>query len=65
MMEWIKCSERMPEEDKTVLVLDKEGIFTAHLYLGSFICSCECHDGSGLYNVTHWMQLPSTESIKD
>lgn len=59
-MKWISVKERLPSEDQTVLVFDEFNklIYTAHLYLGSWNCSCNCHEGSGVYNVSYWMPLP-------
>lgn len=58
MNEWISVIDRCPPSDVNVLVFDKKGIFTAHISGHSWICSCECYEGSFLDNVTHWMPLP-------
>lgn len=70
MSEWIKCSERMPEDDEFVYVWPRPD-FGVELYVGQY---CEDHiKGDGWYaqvyennygiewhqiKVTHWMPLP-------
>ncbi|HGM5304197.1 TPA: DUF551 domain-containing protein [Serratia marcescens] len=62
MSEWIKCSERMPELDKRVLLYF--GSYDGHIEDG-----CIGDDGDGPYHYffdgdslqqepTHWMPLP-------
>ncbi len=74
-MEWISVEDRIPKKESVedripkkeiVLVYDQnEGIHTAYLSVNFWFCHCECtdgvalYDGSALYNVTHWMPLPS------
>lgn len=66
-MEWIKCSERLPEEYDNVLVI----VESKHIYVGYidkkpdyWICFCECSDGSYIKNPTHWMPLPEIHKIE-
>lgn len=54
-MEWIKCSERMPEQFKAILVFNEYGEIWSGAYdrYWDFYCDnvlVEC--------VTHWMALP-------
>lgn len=68
VMNWIKCSDRLPEDDKTVLAYIKnEGI-----YFGNFSIKGFSDDTFGFYAattgssewfydidlITHWMPLP-------
>ncbi len=58
-MEWINIKERLPDAEKTVIAFCVGGIYTAYLSAPEdWICTCQCRDGSYLYNVTHWMPLP-------
>ena len=60
--EWIKCTERLPEDGVHVLVYDKtEGICRGYLQM-----DCWNHYPMGsyasdacLFSVTHWMPLPN------
>jgi hypothetical protein len=64
-MEWIKCSERLPEDDKYVLVwdgninLDNFPFYEIAAYRtfnnGSFFIS----GPYVLQKITHWMPLPN------
>lgn len=56
-MEWIKCSEQMPEEDTLCLAIDDQSIiWTAHFDDGILM-----PDIAGFYipEFTHWMPLPA------
>lgn len=58
-MKWIKCSERMPEADVSVLALWNGGIQVLFVHSSTGLWddgdfwSCIDHD-----EVTHWMPLP-------
>ncbi|MDK2633142.1 DUF551 domain-containing protein [Pantoea stewartii subsp. indologenes] len=59
-MEWIKCSERMPNDVEFVLCVEKRPDYGT--YGKPFLC---WHDGDGWVGksnyrptVTHWMPLP-------
>ena len=59
-MEWIKCSQRMPDNTEFVLCIEKRSGYGT--YGQPFVC---WHDGDGWVGktnyrptVTHWMQLP-------
>ena len=58
MSEWIKCSERMPEEGEDVIVYARYGYGFIARYIGDFVLDgyVKC------VGVTHWMPLP--ESLK-
>lgn len=61
--EWIKCSERMPENGKTVLVVIKEDGYT-DICVGETFGECNWMiSGEFWYEksdpaITHWMPLP-------
>ena len=72
-MEWIKCSERLPEEKEEVLLFSDEGItqgcreiskrYDGSVYKEWNICwfdehGCGCCGGE-YFKPTHWMPLPS------
>lgn len=61
MSEWIKCTDSLPSDPwEVVLVFSEEQyIYTARLQYDSWHCYCECGEGSGPYQVTHWMPLPN------
>ena len=67
--EWIKCSERMPEEDKEVLFVRKTWGKNKEIHIGGFDSKMKWWQaGSGVIKneyVTHWMPLPSTEGLDD
>ena len=60
IMEWIKCSERLPDNTEFVLCIEKRSGYGT--YGQPFVC---WHDGDGWVGktnyrptVTHWMPLP-------
>ena len=59
MSDWIKCSERLPEQNRRVLVFSNRyvgGIVIAQLlFEGEF--SAVCYEYP-LRDITHWMPLP-------
>lgn len=62
MCEWIKCSERMPEELEDVLVTDGRSVEVMYLNFGLWYVtstdSAICGD-----EVTHWMPLPEPPEV--
>ena len=52
--DWVKCSERMPELDVPVLVVNQNGIDLGVIYDGDdwFLADAE-------REITHWMPLPA------
>ena len=70
MTEWISCADRMPEEDKRVLIVCDEGICSGKYSTEQWQCDpigSYASDGC-VFDVTHWMPLPEwmplTESPK-
>lgn len=61
-MNWIQCSERLPEDGERVLFTEN----ASTIYLGQHIKSVPQWNGDGLFfhgdtgyrNITHWMPLP-------
>jgi hypothetical protein len=58
-MEWIKVTDKLPENKKTVLFSDSEEVYVGYLDTNNnwyeFIYS---EDGDWIKYVTHWMPLP-------
>ena len=53
---WVKCSDRMPEIMKTVIVA--EGEYISYMWWNGE--AWDCWDDHGeLQDVTHWMPLPA------
>ncbi len=58
-MEWIKCSDRSPLPFFHVLLFDAaEGICVGYWNGEIFSHYPHNHDGTLLFNITHWMDLP-------
>lgn len=68
MSEWIKCSERLPDDDNFVLVTNGK-----HTGIGAYLHDDHLEDDErwqdehfefinkqSKYSVTHWMPLPET-----
>lgn len=66
---WIKCSDRMPEEDKEVLFVRKTWGKNKEIYIGVFDSKMKWWQaGSGVIKneyVTHWMPLPEPPEGKE
>lgn len=60
-MEWIKCSERMPEipyqQDQLIVYTDSM-IVMAAWYNKVYDVFKDEHNGCAIPDVTHWMPLP-------
>jgi len=56
MSEWVSVEDRLPEGDRTVLVLVWAGHFEIGTWTGEY-WYCD-RDVERLYRVTHWMPLP-------
>lgn len=55
-MEWIECSERLPESDDHVLAfIDNRYIWQSYYRDGIWYC-CNSNEFEDI--VTHWMPLP-------
>lgn len=65
--EWIPCSERLPEENKTVIASTKYGVFPEARYTKEYGWEWAYESGADyweeLEDVTAWMPLP--ESYKE
>ncbi len=62
MIQWIKCSERMPEETGDIIVACSDGIVMSGISYsirkGFYIASLGYDDDEPVTDVTHWMPLP-------
>ena len=64
--EWIKCSDRLPEEGKNVILYDGNEAFCGDISLdrdkricgGMQACDGVCYGWSEKNEITHWMPLP-------
>lgn len=52
--EWVKCSDRLPEDRHWCIVFANSELFLANYKHGIF----ETEQPIILHNVTHWMSLP-------
>lgn len=61
-MQWIPVSERLPEDNRTVLVTWQDGFYPVHaaFYENRMWYICDTPDDPAQYNnsVTAWMPLP-------
>ena len=72
MSEWIKCSERLPEESERYLVCDLPYKIMSVVPYSAKWKRFNCYDtfdeeyvnGQGEYAVTHWMPLPSAPEVE-
>ncbi len=65
-MEWIKCSDRMPEYSKAVLITDGKFVHLGWVrnpaHFKGKHCPFDSHMGVKP-NTTHWMPLPEPPKI--
>lgn len=62
--EWIKCSERLPEKSKNVLVANRRGKqydIDKAWWNGLYFDRC---GKKPYWNVTHWMPLPDAPEVE-
>ena len=72
MTEWIKCSDRMPQDGVTVWVWDGESVMTGRHNVDTVEWVCELTDnyqrnyysGKRYKLVTHWMPLDIPEPLE-
>lgn len=60
-MEWIKCSERMPEETGDIIVVSDGIVMSGISYSrkkGFYLQALEYDADEPVDDVTHWMTLP-------
>ena len=62
---WIPVSERLPEEWKNVLVIDRYECIESAVYLGSCGKWRVTWNHDFFESPTHWMPLPSVEGLND
>lgn len=65
-MDWIKCTDRLPEPGKEVIIYITMKNFTGYpkVHIGwtsDYVSGWECPDNFCLenYEVSHWMELPN------
>ena len=62
MIQWIKCSERMPEETGDIIVACSDGIVMSGISYsrrkGFYIEALKYDSDEPVTDVTHWMPLP-------
>lgn len=61
MVDWIKCSERMPELGDDMIVFADGIVMSGVSYVkkkGFYIQALEYDDDETIDNVTHWQPLP-------
>lgn len=65
-MKWTRVKDRLPKNEEPVLVFSENCQYTAlMLHKNNWHCICNCRDGSGPYDVTHWMPLPKDPNEMD
>ncbi|WIJ49647.1 DUF551 domain-containing protein [Enterobacter roggenkampii] len=60
-MEWIKCSEQMPEETGDIIVVSDDIVMSGVSYSrkkGFYLQALEYDADEPVDDVTHWMPLP-------
>lgn len=64
MSEWIKCSERMPDDFEDVLVTDGANVEVMWRDCDGFRdCWAPRNSNIDIDDVTHWMPLPEPPSL--
>ena len=64
-MEWVKVSDRLPDEDEDVITYNGWYVHTATYNGGFYEHNLGCDGDSALVNnVTHWMPLSSPPTIE-
>ncbi len=61
MSEWVSVEDRLPTIREHVLTISKDLLYdyiVCHWDGSSWVCNCNCREGSYHENVTHWMPLP-------
>ncbi len=64
-MEWIKCSERMPDETGDIIVVSDGIVMSGISYSrkkGFYLQALEYDADEPVDDVTHWMPLPKPPS---
>ena len=66
MAEWIKVSERLPEDNETVLTFSSSGEIEVLTYDNHDIEDTFVKYGGlvRVYNVTHWISLPPPPEVE-
>lgn len=67
MSQWVKCSERMPEETDDIIVACSDGIVMSgisyHHRKGFYIAALEYDSDEPVTDVTHWRPLPEPPEV--
>ena len=62
MSQWIKCSERMPEETDDIIVACSDGTVISGISYsrreGFYMAALEYDSDVSIKDVSHWMPLP-------
>ena len=57
-LKWIPVTERLPEENETVLVCGEDGVEPGVFYGKSGFWTYDLYEQDPIFGVTHWMPLP-------
>lgn len=67
MSEWIKCSERMPEETDDIIVACSDGTVISGISYsrrkGFYMAALEYDSDEPIKDVSHWMPLPEPPEV--
>ena len=58
VQKWIPVTERLPEEDTTILVCGEDGVEPGCFSSKSGFWTCDLYESDPIFGVTHWMPLP-------